>query len=181
MRDHDEARDFILNTVPYLVEHSRKKDREEMKLKADEFNQRHEKLGKSLNDHIVMLKDSIPFWKKFNSNVEELSQWLEEVNSGLVSDKVQFGNATVTEESLIYCQGLQTDIYAHKSFVHDVAKLGDTLSKYVVSADQQFVEELIEKLKNRKEFVTKETEEKTELLEERLTSWRVSSSLLDAQ
>ena len=44
--EHDEPRVFLLDTVPYLVEHSRKSEREDMKLKAEDFDQRCKNSGK---------------------------------------------------------------------------------------------------------------------------------------
>ena len=105
--EHAEAREFLQSTVPFLVEHSRKPEREDMKLKANEFDQRYQDLQASLDSHVTMLKDSVPFWKQFNENVSDLSGWLKRVNGDLGSDKVQFGNAIATEKSLLFCQGLQ--------------------------------------------------------------------------
>lgn len=161
--------------MPYLVEHSRKKDREEMKLTAEEFDQRHGNLRKSLDTHMAMLKESIPFWEKFNTNITSISQWLDRVNGDLVSDKVQFGNAIVTEESLAFCQDLQQDINGHAHLVRGVENLGELLSKFVVAEDKEYVMEWVKRLAKGEEHVVRETEEKTELLEERLKSWRVST------
>lgn len=155
------------------MEHSRKADREEMKLKAEEFDQRCAELGKSLDSHMSMLKESVPFWKQFNSNITDLSHWLDEVNSDLVSEHVQFGSAAITEQSLLFCQGLQVDIQGHSSQVRDVSVLGEALAKFVVPEDREFVMEWVERLAKGEDHVAKETEEKTELLEERMKSWRV--------
>ncbi len=176
MREHEEARLFIQNTVPFLVEHSRKPDREDMQLKADEFDRRYRALQTSLDAHVAMLKESVPFWKKFNSGVSDLSNWLERVNGDLVSDNVQFGNAIMTEKSLRFCQSVQMDIQDHSLSVRDMGSLGEMLAKYVVPGDQEFVKEWVERLTKGEELVSKETDEKTELLEERMKSWQVRAS-----
>lgn len=175
MQEHGEARQFILDTVPYLVEHARKKDREEMKLKAEEFHHRCHELDNSLDTHVSMLKESVPFWERFNSNISDLSQWLDSVNSDLISDRMQFGNAMVTEQSLLFCRGLQVDIQGRSSQVHDASALGNALAKLVVPEDREFIMEWVGRLRKGEEHVAMETEEKTELLEERLESWRVCS------
>lgn len=147
-----------------------------MKLKAEEFDQRHTELGKSLDTYVTMLKESIPFWKRFNTDTRDVSQWLERVSSDLSSEKVQFGNAIVTENSLVFCQDLQVDIRGHTSQVRDVGALGEMLAKFVIPEDQEYVMEWVERIAKGEEHVTKETDEKTERLEERLKSWRVSCS-----
>ncbi len=172
--EHDEARQFILSTVPFLVEHSRIVDREDMTMKAEDFDSRHKTLRASLDEHTAMLKNSVPFWEKFNSNSKDLEEWLYAVNSDLESDKVQFGNATITEQSLKFCQGLQVDINARNPDLMGVVMLGEELSKYVVPEDLEFVCSYVQNLQMKEEHVNKETVEKTELLEERLKSWRVS-------
>ena len=111
MHEHEEACQFIQTTVPFLVEHARKDDREDMKLKAEEFDQRYSTLKTSLTSHVTMLKESVPFWKQFNANISDLSGWLDRVNQDLVSDNVQFGNAIATEKSLLFCQALQVGWY----------------------------------------------------------------------
>ena len=171
--EHDEPRVFLLDTVPYLVEHSRKSEREDMKLKAEDFDQRCKELRKTLSTHMAMLKDSIPFWEQFNSNVSDLSQWLAGVNADLSSENVQFGSATVTEKSLIFCRELQLNIQGHTPMVRDVGSLGETLARYVIPEDLEFVMEMVTQLTTGEEHVTRETDEKTELLEERMKSWRV--------
>lgn len=171
--EHDEARLFLLDTVPYLVEHSRKSEREDMKLKAEDFDQRCNELRKTLNIHVAMLKDSIPFWEQFNSNVNDLSQWLAGVNANLSSEHVQFGSAMVTEKSLMFCQELKLNIQGHTLLVRDMGSIGEMLAKYVIPEDQEFVMELVARLTKGEEHVTRETDEKTELLEERMKSWRV--------
>ena len=111
VRDHAEAREFLQSTVPFLVEHSRKPEREDMQLKANEFDQRYQDLQASLESHVTMLKDSVPFWEQFNENVSDLSGWLKQVSGNLSSDKVQFGNAIATEKSLLFCQALQVRLF----------------------------------------------------------------------
>ena len=170
VKGHEEARGFLLDWVPFLVEHSRKRDREEMKLKAEEFDRRCKELGASLESHVAMLTDSIPFWKRFNSNIKDLSSWLEQVNTDLASERVQFGNAMVTEKSLLFCQELQVDIQGHSSEVNEVGSLGEALVKFVVPGDREFVLEMVQRLTTEKEVVAKETDEKAELLEERMKS-----------
>lgn len=172
--DHEQPRLFILSTVPFLVEHSRMADREDMKLKAEEFDSRHRQLQCSLESHTAMLKDSVPFWERFNTDSKSLEEWLGKVNMDLGSDNVQFGSAAVTEQSLLFCQGLQMDINSHDPHMRGVVVLGEELAKYVVPEDLEFVREWVERLKKGEEHVAKETTEKAELLEERLKSWRVS-------
>ena len=121
-----------------------------------------------------MLKDSVPFWKQFNSNIKDLSGWLEKVNGDLESENIQFGNASVTEESLYFCQQLQADIDVHNPRMTDMNQLAQMLAKYVVPEDQEFIMEWVEKLTREEEHVTEETNRKTESLEERVKSWRVS-------
>ena len=144
-----------------------------MRIKAEEFDQRHRNLSESLDTYVNMLKESIPFWKRFNTDIKDVTQWLERVNSDLVSENVQFGNAIVTENSLVFCQGLQVDIQDHTHQVREVGSLGEMLAKYVIAEDREYVMELVERISKREELVTKETDEKTELLEERLKSWQV--------
>ena len=85
VKGHEEALVFLLDWVAFLVEHSRKRERQGMKLKAEEFDRRCKELGASLESHVAMLTDSIPFWKRFNSNIKDLSSWLEQVNADLAS------------------------------------------------------------------------------------------------
>ena len=54
-----------------------------------------------------------------------------------------------------------------------MGSLGETLAKYVIPEDQDFVMEWVERLNKGEEHVARETDEKTELLEERMKSWRV--------
>lgn len=173
VREHEEASEFLLSSVPFLVEHSRKKDREDMRLRAEDFHQRHTHLGKSLNDYVVMLKDSVPFWERFNTNVDDVTSWLQRVNTDLTSENIQFGNAVITEMSLTFCQGLRMDIDGHASQVKEVGSLGEALVRFVVPEDREYVLQLVERLARGEEHVSKETDEKTELLEERLKSWQV--------
>jgi len=149
-----------------------------MTTRAEDFSSRHRKLQDSLEAHTAMLKHSIPFWEKFNSNSKDLADWLQNVNSDLESERVQFGNATETEQSLKFCQSLQVDINAHNPDVIDMALLGEQLAKFVVPEDLEFVSSFVQKLQKEEEQVNKETMEKTELLEERLKSWKVSESVI---
>ena len=57
--------------------------------------------------------------------------------------------------------------------VRDVGSLGETLARYVIPEDLEFVMEMVTQLTTGEEHVTRETDEKTELLEERMKSWRV--------
>ncbi len=171
---HEERCVFISATVPYLVEHSRKTDREEMKLKAEEFTSRHKNLVESETRHVSMLKESIPFWKRFNSNVKDLSSWLTQVSSDLGSENVKFGNARVTERSLVFCRDLQSDIHAHNPQLLDLTQLGEDLANYVVDGDQEFVREWLQRLAEGEKSISMETVDKTIRLEERLKSWSVS-------
>ena len=77
---------------------------------AVDISARHRMLQDNLEAHMAMLKNSIPFWEKFNLKTKDLELWLQNMNSDLRSEKVQFGNATETEQSLKFCQGLQIDI-----------------------------------------------------------------------
>ena len=172
-KEHEEARLFILSTVPFLVEHSRIADRESMTTMAEDFSVRHRKLQDNLEAHTAMLKNSVPFWEKFNLNSKDLELWLQNVNSDLGSEKVQFGNATETEQSLKFCQGLQIDINTRNPDLVDMVLLGEELAKFVVPEDLEFVSTFVQKLRKEEELISKETMEKTELLEERLKSWRV--------
>ena len=172
--DHEEAREFIVSTISFLVEHSRSADREGMAVKAEDFNSRYRKIRDSLEAHTAMLRNSIPFWEKFNCNSSDLQKWLDGVSTDLLSDRVQFGNATVTEQSLLFCQEIQVDINSRNPDLVDMVLLGEELAKYVVPEDLEFITGFVQRLQNNEECVTKETVEKTELLEERLKSWRVS-------
>ena len=60
-KEHEEARLFILSTVPFLVEHSHIADREGMTTMAEDFSARHRKLQDNLEADMAMLKNSIPF------------------------------------------------------------------------------------------------------------------------
>ena len=71
-KEHKETRLFILSTVPFLVEHSRIADREGMTTMAEDFSVRYRKLQDNLEGHTTMLKNSVPFWKKFNLNSKDL-------------------------------------------------------------------------------------------------------------
>ena len=54
---------------------------------------------------MAMLKDSIPFWEQFNSNVSDLSQWLAGVNADLSSENVQFWQCHSDREKLNILSG----------------------------------------------------------------------------
>ena len=56
---HENEAEFIKNTVPFLVEHSRKAVREEIKLRAEDFSQRYDQLREFLGGYVGNLKDSI--------------------------------------------------------------------------------------------------------------------------
>ena len=145
-----------------------------MKLKAEEFDSRHSKMLHSLESHVSMLKDSVPFWKRFNTDSSSLEEWLRKLNMDLKSDNIRFGDAVITEQSLLFCQELQADIDSHNPHMKNMVVLGEELAKYVIPEDMEFIREFMERLKEGDSYVTKETDEKTELLEERLKSWKVS-------
>ena len=173
---HQDEADFITNTVPFLVEHSRKAVREEIRLRAEEHSQRYLQLKEFLGGYVGNLKDSIPFWQEFNKQTEDLGQWLRHANEELESDRTQPGNATVTESSLRNTHVLQEDIEGHRDFFDDAMKTGNTLKRLVGDEDQQFIAELLERLKFGTQEVEQEAEERVEQLEERYKSWRVSCS-----
>ncbi len=73
------------------------------------------------------------------------------------------------------------DIQDHTSSVCAMGVLGETLAQFAVPGDQDFVREWVERLCKEEELVTVETNDKTELLEERMKSWRVSNFLVHTQ
>ena len=97
-------------------------------------------------------------------------------NEELESDRTQPGNATVTESSLHNSHVLQEDIEGHWDFFDDAMKMGSVLKRLVRDEDQQFITELLERLKFGTQEVEQEAEERVEQLEERCKSWRVSFS-----
>ena len=122
VEDHENEAEFISNTVPFLVEHSRKAVREEIKLRADEHVQRYRQLKEFLDGYVGDLKDSIPFWQEFNKQTEDLSLWLTQANGELESDRTQPGNATVTETSLRNTHDLQVEIGDHHESVEEATR-----------------------------------------------------------
>ena len=66
----------------------------------EDFTERYNKLCIDVNSHVKNLRDSVPLWEHFNSNTQDLFQWLEYVNSELESDRLQPGNVTITKVSL---------------------------------------------------------------------------------
>lgn len=166
-----------MKTVPFLVEHSRKAVREEIKLRAEEHSQRYHQLRDFLGGYVGNLKDSIPFWQEFNKQTEDLSQWLEQANEELESERTQPGNAMVTETSLKNTHELQMDITEHQESVEEATKTGNSLKRLVSDEDQQYITEMLERLKFNTQEVEQEAEERVEQLEERYTSWKVSNPL----
>ena len=162
-----------MKTVPFLVEHSRKAVREEIKQRAEEHSQRYHQLREFLGGYVGDLKDSIPFWKEFNSQTEDLGQWVRQANEELESDRTQPGNATVTETSLRYTHELQVDIGEHQESVEEAMRTGNALKRLVGDDDQQYISEVLERLKFGTQEVEQEAEERVEQLEERYKSWKV--------
>ena len=119
---HENEAEFISNTVPFLVEHSRKAVREEIKLRADEHAKRYHQLKEFLDGYVGDLKDSIPFWQEFNKQTEDLGLWLTQANEELESDRTQPGNATVTEISLRNTHDLQVEIGDHQESVEEATR-----------------------------------------------------------
>ena len=119
------------------------------------------------------LKDSIPFWKEFNSQTEDLGQWLRQANEELESDRTQPGNATVTENSLRNTHELQVDIGEHQESVEEATRTGNALKRLVGDDDRQYISEVLERLKFGAQEVEQEAEERVEQLEERYKSWKV--------
>ena len=95
------------------------------------------------------------------------------MKSDLGSERVQFGNATETEQSLKCCQCLQININTCNPDLVDMVFLGEELAKFVVPEDMEFVSTFVQKLRKEEELIFKEMMEKTELFKERLKSWRV--------
>lgn len=170
---HESEAEFIKNTVPFLVEHSRKAVREEIKLRAEDFSQRYDQLREFLGGYVGNLKDSIPFWKEFNSQTEDLGQWLRQANEELESERTQPGNATVTEHSLRNTHELQVDIGEHQESVEVATRTGNALRRLVGDEDQHYISEVLERLKFGAQEVEQEAEERVEQLEERYKSWKV--------
>ena len=164
----------MLNTIPFLVEHSRKAVREEIKLRAEEHSQRYDQLKQFLGSYVGDLKDSIPFWQEFNQQTEDLGQWLTQANEELESDRTQPGNATVTESSLRNTHQLQTNIDEHQGSVEEATRTGNSLKRFVGEDDQEYITEVLERLKFGTQEVEQEAEERVEQLEERYKSWKVS-------
>ena len=173
---HENEAEFIANTVPFLVEHSRKAVREEIKVRAEEHSRRYQELRDFLGGYVGDLKDSIPFWKEFNQQTEDLGQWLRQTNEELESDRTQPGNATVTETSLRNTHRLQADIDDHQESVDEATRTANALKRLVGDEDQHYISEVLERLKDSTEEVGQEAEERVEQLEERYKSWKVGSS-----
>ena len=171
---HESESEFVMNTVPFLVEHSRKAVREEIKLRAEEHSQRYNQLREFLGGYVGDLKDSIPFWKEFNLQTEDLGQWLRQTNEELESDRTQPGNATVTENSLRNTHELQVDIGEHDESIEEATRMGNALKRLVGDDDQQYITEVLQRLKFSTQEVEQEAEERVEQLEERYKSWKVS-------
>ena len=171
---HEKESQFITNTVPFLVEHSRKAVREEIRLRAEEHTQRYHQLQEFLTGYVGDLKDSIPFWQEFNKQTEDLGQWLRHTNEELESGRTQPGNATVTETSLRNTHQLQVDIDGHQEFVEEAVRTGNDLKRFVGEDDQEYITEVLERLKFGTQEVEQEAEERVEHLEERYKSWKVS-------
>ena len=53
---HKNEAEFIVNTVPYLLEHSRSTEREDMKLKAEDFSKRYSALSSSEEVYVENLQ-----------------------------------------------------------------------------------------------------------------------------
>ena len=66
----------------------------------DDFSERYQNLLDSLSSYVPNLQDSIPLWKEFNDKTRSMLEWLDHVQAELESDRLQPGNATVTETSL---------------------------------------------------------------------------------
>ena len=164
-------------TVPFLVEHSRKQVREEMKQTANDFIRRYEALKGSQDSYIHNLQDSIPHWRQFNEEVCELQQWVEQVNRDLESDKFQPGNATLTETSLANARRLLEEISVQSDAVQVATSTSKALAKLVISSDLEYVSGIVEELRVGTEHISEEIEERTVELEERLKSWQVSNIL----
>ena len=97
---HEKEATFIRETVDFVLEHSDKSERQEIRDRADDFSERYQKLLDSLSSYVPNLQDSIPLWKEFNDQTRSMLEWLDHVQGELESNHLQPGNAAVTESSL---------------------------------------------------------------------------------
>ncbi len=174
IQNHQKECKFIKRTITFLVEHSRKENRDPLQAESEDFCARYQSLLSSEDTYISHLQESIPYWEEFKKQSRELSEWIYWANEELVSDRVVSGNASVTNTSLENAQNLLQDTRSKKAPLNAAVHVGDDLNGLVVSADQQYIADTLECLTDGQESVSVKTENLVTLLDDRLRSWQVS-------
>ena len=173
VKGHQKECEFIEKTISYLVEHSRKENREPLKAEALDFCSRYGTLLTSEDTYVNNLTESIPYWEDFKMRSRELAEWIDWAKEELVSDRVASGNATVTKASLENAQNLLREICSRKQALNAVVGVGDDLRGLVVKEDQLYVSDTLECLREGCGEVEGRTDQLVSVLEDRLTSWQV--------
>ena len=97
---HSSGREFLQETLDFLVEHLRGADRDPAATRVKEFLGRYDNLEESLGTYVSNLRESIPAWKAFSELFGDLRGWLDGVTDELGSERVLPGNAQYTKASL---------------------------------------------------------------------------------
>ena len=172
VKGHQKECEFIEKTISYLVEHSRKENREQLKAETLDFCSCYRTLLTSEDTYVNNLTESIPYWEEFKERSRELVEWIDSAKE-LVSDCVPFGS--VTKASLGNAQNLLLEARLRKQALHAVMSMGDNLKGLVVKEDQQFVLDILECLRKGCGKVEQWTEKLITLLDDRLTDRQVRS------
>lgn len=174
VRGHQKECEFIQRTITFLVEHSRKENREPLKTEAEDFCSRYQSLLTSEDKYVSNLHESIPFWEDFKNQSDQLAEWVQLENQELNSDRVASGNASVTKSSHENAQNLLQDIRSKKPALNAAVLVGDDLKGLVVPEDQEYILHTLEGLRTGQEDVEDRTETVVALLDDRLRSWQVT-------
>lgn len=100
MADHHEAAEVILETLDFLLEHSKSSEHEAIKQRAQEFSDMFDQLADMEGTYVSNMEASLPLWVQFNQHKQELSSWLVGAEQLYASEHLQSGDADVTEQSL---------------------------------------------------------------------------------
>ncbi len=173
IKNHRKECEFIQRTITFLVEHSRKENREPLSAEAEDFCTRYQSLLSSEDTYVSNLHESIPYWEDFKAQSNQLAEWVHLENQELNSDRVASGNASVTKCSHENAQNLLMDIRSKKPSLNAAVRVGDDLKDLVVPEDQEYILRTLEGLRTGQEDVQDRTETVVALLDDRLRSWQV--------
>lgn len=97
--DHHPAAEVIVETVSFLLEHSKSSEHEAIKQRVQEFSDTFDNLVEMEEEYVTKMEASLPLWVQFNEHKNQLADWLvgaEEV----YSERLQSGDPDLTERSL---------------------------------------------------------------------------------